>query len=75
MKHSLQDGDHHGCGGSVADPHGHEGGEDHEAEHDGGGGAAEHHQTSESYSLVQTRLLHCQSHYQTAKIQHLSTLK
>ncbi len=34
-KHNLflKDGDHHGCGGGVADPHGEEGGRQHEPQH------------------------------------------
>lgn len=42
MQHGVSDGQHHGCGGRIADPHGEEGRDDHEAYHqpetDGDGG-------------------------------------
>lgn len=33
LQHGLHDGDHHGCGGSVADPHGQESRDGHKAQH------------------------------------------
>ena len=50
----LKDGHHHGCGGSITDPHGEEGGDTHEAQHNGGDCFTRQHQGPQSQSLVQT---------------------
>lgn len=33
LQHGLQNGYHHGCGSSIADPHGQEGRDEHKAQH------------------------------------------
>ena len=54
-------------GGSIGDPHGEEHGGDHEAQHEPGLAGAHHHDDPEGNPVVETAVLHSNSHYQTAK--------
>ena len=51
-KDGLQDGDHHGCGGGVGDPHGEDGGGQHESKQHTSGGTAHHQQNLEPHASL-----------------------
>lgn len=73
-QHRLQDRNHHGGAGGVADPHGEEGRGQHETEKDKAGRTSHPEQDPQSNSSVKVGMLDPDGHHQASNEEHAGVL-